>query len=104
METIQQMIDKVRHRERDELRSAVMNHGNEFIDGWEVIFDVDEERPIVTAYINDEPCDVVILSVRVDKSGKITITGEDKLNRGEEHEIYTGDIFVGQVQYITSNI
>lgn len=39
------------------------------------------------AYGYDEPCDVVILAVRVDNDGRITIIGNEKNDRGNEYEL-----------------
>lgn len=39
------------------------------------------------AYGYDEPCDVVILAVRVDNDGRITIIGNERNDRGNEHEL-----------------
>ena len=58
----------------------------------------------VAAYNYDEPCDVVILSVRVNRYGKLTIIGDEKNDRGNEHEIEADDIFAGQMSFITSEI
>ena len=62
------------------------------------------ECPIVAAYDYDEPCDVVILSVRVNKDGALTIIGDEKNDRGNEHEIEADDIFAGHMDFITSEI
>ena len=51
--------------------------------------------PIVAAYDYDEPCDVVILAVRVSNDGRITIIGDEENDRGNEHEIDADDIFAG---------
>ena len=62
------------------------------------------ECPIVAAYDYDEPCDVVILSVRANKDGSLTIIGDEKNDRGNEHEIEADDIFAGHMDFITSEI
>ena len=62
------------------------------------------ECPIVAAYDYDEPCDVVILSVRANKDGGLTIIGDEKNDRGNEHEIEADDIFAGHMDFITSEI
>ena len=59
---------------------------------------------IVAAYDYDEPCDVVILSVRVNRYGKLTIIGDEKNDRGNEHEIEVDDIFCGHLDYLISEI
>lgn len=71
-------------------------------DGYERHFE--GECPIVAAYDYDEPCDVVILAVRVDKDGNITIIGDEKNDRGNEHEIMADDIFAGHIDFIISEI
>ncbi|MDE8712556.1 hypothetical protein PZH41_25265, partial [Phocaeicola vulgatus] len=57
---------------------------------------------IVAAYDYDEPCDVVILAVRINNDGRITIIGDEKNYRGNEHEIDADDIFAGHIDFITS--
>ena len=47
---------------------------------------------------------MVILSVRVDKDGYFTIIGDEKNDRGNEHEIEADDIFAGHMDYITLEI
>ena len=47
---------------------------------------------------------IVILSVRVNRYGKLTIIGDEKNDRGNEHEIKADDIFAGQMDFITSEI
>lgn len=71
-------------------------------DGYEWHFE--GECPIVAAYDYDEPCDVVILSVRVDKDGYFTIIGDEKNDRGNEHEIDVDEIFAGHLDFIISEI
>ena len=62
------------------------------------------ECPIVAAYDYDEPCDVVILSVRVDKDGYFTIIGDEKNDRGNEHEIDVDEIFAGHLDFLIPEI
>ena len=87
---------EARRRLRKELEFAYQTQGYE----WHF----EGECPIVAAYDYDEPCDVVILSVRVNKEGKLTIIGDEKNDRGNEHEIEADDIFAGHMDFITSEI
>ena len=66
--------------------------GEKVDDGYEWHFE--GECPIVAAYDYDEPCDVVILSARVDKDGYFTIIGDEKNDRGNEHEIDVDEDFI----------
>lgn len=95
-------VQEVKHREQEELAEALRQHGEKVEDGYEWHFE--GERPIVAAYYCDEPCDMVILSVRVDKEGSLTIIGEDKNDKGYELEIEADDIFAGHMDFITSEI
>jgi len=112
---IEKMKQEVKHREQVELTYALRLHGKQVDDGHEWHFE--GECPIVAAYNYDEPCDVVILSVRVNRYGKLTIIGDEKggtqrpseslgghHDRGNEHEIKADDIFAGQMSFITSEI
>lgn len=104
METrsIQSLIDEIKQRERGELRTALMNYGKKVDDSYEYKFG--SECPVIVAYCGDEPCDVVILSVRMDKKGCLIIIGEEKLDRTYSFELDPDNIFAGQLQYVTSEI
>lgn len=95
-------VQEVKHREQVELTNAFRLHGKQVDDGHEWHFE--GECPIIAAYDYGEPCDVVILSVRVNRYGKLTIIGDEKNDRGNEHEIKADDIFAGQMSFITSEI
>ena len=100
--SIHESVQEVKHREQVELSNALRFHGKQVDDGYEWHFE--GECPIVAAYDYDEPCDVVILSVRVNRYGKLTIIGDEKNDRGNEHEIKADDIFAGQMDYLKSYI
>ena len=95
-------VKEVKHREQVELAIKLRLHGEKVDDGYEWHFE--GECPIIAAYDYDEPGDVVILAVRVNKDGKLTIIGDEKNDRGNEHEIDADDIFAGQMDFITSEI
>lgn len=100
--SIYDSVQEVKHREQEELAEALRQHGEKVDEGYEWHFE--GECPIVAAYDYDEPCDVVVLSVRVDKNGTLTIIGDEKNDRGNEHEICANDIFAGHMDFITSEI
>ena len=100
--SIYDSVQEVKHREQEELAVALKLHGEKVDDGYEWHFE--GECPIVAAYDYDEPCDVVILSVRANKDGGLTIIGDEKNDRGNEHEIEADDIFAGHMDFITSEI
>ena len=100
--SIQSLLYEVRQREQEELRTAVMHHGRKEKEGYEYKFG--PECPIIAAYIGDEPADVVILSVRMDKEGHLTIIGEEKLDRTISFELDPDKIFAGQLRYVTGGI
>ena len=100
--SIYDSVQEVKHREQEELAAALKLHGEKVDDGYEWHFE--GECPIVAAYDYDEPCDVVILSVRVDKDGDLTIIGDEKNDRGNEHEIDVDEIFAGHIDFIISEI
>ena len=100
--SIYDSVQEVKHREQEELVSAIRQYGEKVADGYEWHFEGD--CPIVAAYDYDEPCDVVILAVRVSNDGRITIIGDEKNDRGNEHEIDADDIFAGHIDFITSEI
>ena len=100
--SIYDSVQEVKHREQEELAESLRLRGDKVDDGYEWHFE--GECPIVAAYDYDEPCDVVILFVRVNKEGGLTIIGDEKNDRGNEHEIEADDIFAGHMDFITSEI
>ena len=100
--SIYDSVKEVKNREQEELAAALRLYGEKVDNGYEWHFE--GECPIVAAYDYDEPCDVVILSVRVDKDGYFTIIGDEKNDRGNEHEIEIDEVFAGHLEYLTSEI
>ena len=100
--SIYDSVQEVKHLEQEELAAKLRLRGEKVDDGYEWHFE--GECPIVAAYDYDEPCDVVILSVRVDKDGYFTIIGDEKNDRGNEHEIDIDEIFAGHIDFIISEI
>ena len=100
--SIYDSVQEVKHREQEELAEKLRLRGEKVDDGYEWHFE--GECPIVAAYDYDETCDVVILSVRVDKDGYFTIIGDEKNDRGNEHEIDIDEIFAGHLDFIISEI
>ncbi len=100
--SIYQCVQEVKHREQDELVAALHQHGQCVDNGYEWHFESDQ--PIVAAYLYDEPCDVVVMAVRVDEDGVITLIVEDKNDRGIEHEIAARSVFAGHLEYVTLDI
>ena len=100
--SIYDSVQEVKHREQEELAERLKLRGEKVYDGYEWHFE--GECPIVAAYDYDEPCDVVILSVRVDEDGYFTIIGDEKNDRGNEHEIDVDEIFAGHLDFIISEI
>ena len=93
--SIYDSVQEVKHRE-------LRLRGEKVDDGYEWHFE--GECPIVAAYDYDEPCDVVILAVRLDKDGDLTVIGDEKNDRGNEHEIDVDEIFAGHIDFIISEI
>lgn len=100
--SIYDSVQEIKHREQEKLAAALRLHGDKVDDDYEWHFK--GECPIVAAYDYDEPCDVVILSVRVDKDGYFTIIGDEKNDRGNEHEIDVDEIFAGHLDFVTAEI
>jgi len=100
--SIYDSVQEVKHREQEELAETLRLRGEKVDDGYEWHFE--GECPIVAAYDYDEPCDVVILAVKVDNDGYFTIIGDEKNDRGNEHEIDIDEIFAGHLDYLISEI
>ena len=65
--TIYDSVQEVKHRELEELATALRLHGDMVDDGYEWHFE--EEKPIVAGYIFDDPRDILIDAARVDADG-----------------------------------
>ena len=100
--SIYDSVKAIKRREQNELAEALRTHGTKADDGYE--FHFEDECPIIGAYDYEEPCDVVILSARVDKDGYIKLIGDEKNDRGNPHPIDPDDVFAGQLEYVTSSI
>lgn len=100
--SIYDSVQEVKRREQEKLAEALRRYGEKVYDGYEWHFE--GGYPIVAAYDHDEPCDVVILAVRMDKDGCITIIGYEKNDRGNEHEIKVDEIFAGHLDFVTAEI
>ena len=100
--SIYDSIKAIKRREQQELADALRKHGSKVDDGYE--FHFEDECPIIGAYDYEEPCDVVILSARIDKDGYLKLIGDEKNDRGNPHSIDPDDVFAGQLEYVTSSL
>ena len=100
--SIYDSVKAIKRREQQELADALRKHGSKVDDGYE--FHFEEECPIIGAYDYEEPCDVVILSARIDKDGYLKLIGDEKNDRGNPHSIDPDDVFAGQLEYVTSSL
>ena len=100
--SIYDSVQEVKHREQEELVSAIRQYGEKVADGYEWHFEGD--CPIVAAYDFYARCVVLTLAVWLSKFAIITIFVVDKHDRGNEHEIDADDIFAGHIDFITSEI
>lgn len=94
-------VQYLKKREQEKLRESLRIHGQSVDGGYEIHFE--DDRPFVAAYLWDEPCDVRINAVRVDKDGYLTILGEGK-DCGDIVEIEEDDFFAGQLDYVTEKV
>lgn len=95
-------VKQIQYREQSELADALRRYGNKVNDGYEWYFA--DNFPIVAAYGGDDPCDVVVRAVKMDKYGFVNIIGEDKNCQEYELNLKAEDFFAGQLDYITSAI
>ena len=100
--SIYDSVKAIKRREQLELADALRKHGVKVDDGYE--FHFKDECPIIGAYDYEEPCDVVILSARIDKDGYLKLIGDEKNDRGNPHPIDPDDVFAGQLEYIITSI
>ena len=100
--SIYDSVQEVKRRELHDLSDALRQRGEKVEEGYEYHFE--GECPIIAAYSYDEPCDVVILAAKVDKEGYVTLIGDEKNDRGNEHYIDPDDVFAGHLDYIICGI
>lgn len=100
--SIYDSVKAIKRREQKELAEALRKYGTRTDDGFEYRFE--DECPIIGAYDYEEPCDVVILSARIDKDGYLKLIGDEKNDRGNPHSIDPDDVFAGQLEYVTSSL
>lgn len=102
--TIHEEVAALQAQEQKELKKKLRECGKKTANGYEYTFDNEDMRPIIAAYNYDEPADVVIIAAKLNKWGKLTLIGDEKCDRGNEHEMHINDIFAGQLDYVTSAI
>ena len=100
--SIYDSVKAIKRREQQELADALRKYGSKVDNGYE--FHFEDECPIIGAYDYEEPCDVVILSARIDKDGYLKLIGDEKNDRGNPHSIDPDDVFAGQLEYVTSSL
>lgn len=104
MKTIEELVEEVKSREKEELIDAVRKYGKAVKEGHMVEFGEDS-RPVIAGYIGDDPCDIVIKSVLVTTNGHVYLEGFDKNNIFCQYkDIEPIDIFAGHLEYVTSSI
>lgn len=102
--TIHEEVEALKAQEQKELKKKLRECGEKTESGYGYTFDNEDMRPIIAAYNYDEPADVVIIAAKLNKWGKLTLIGDEKNDRGNEHEMHINDIFAGQLDYVTSAI
>lgn len=100
--SIHEQVKAIKRQEQTELITAVRRYGKQADGGYEIHFEAD--FPIVAGYLFDEPTDIVIMAVRVDTEGYLSLIGEDKEYRGEQYSIEPDELFAGQMDYISSDV
>lgn len=100
--SVYEQEQELKIREQEELKASICKYGEHIDGGYEVHFE--GEQPIIGGYLFDEPCDIVITAVRVNDKGYLSVLGEDKECRGEQHNIVLDDIIGGHLDFVTSKI
>lgn len=103
-DNIDKRIEEIKRHERIALRDAMYQHGKLLKDGSRVYRWEEPDAPIIAGYIGDDPCDIVIKSVKVSKHGNISLRGVMKNDPYDEYGIKPEEIFAGHLQFVTSNI
>ena len=102
--SIYKAYKKVMRREKEELRAKVSKYGKVNADGdKEYVFDK-ENAPIIAGYLNDEPCDITVSSVFLIQEEVVALVGRDKEGYLEERHIDPDEVFMGHLEFVTSEI
>lgn len=96
-------VKDIKERERNECINALVKRGEQCNGGFEKHFN-EENMPMVAGYLYDEPCDIVIQSVRADDDGYVELKGYDKNDPYSEQEFSASELFAGQLNEITEMI
>lgn len=100
--SIYEMCQEIKHLEQEELIQALKKYGDKVDNGFEVLFE--GERPIIAVSGEESPHDAIIIAVRVDSDGDITLLGYDKTYCDDSHDIDVNDVFCGHLEFVTTYI
>ena len=99
--TVYEAVRQIKAREQQELAEVLKQYGTPTSTGCEYRFE--DESPIVASYINDEPCDLVVLAVWLDGNA-LSIYGMEK-NCGFSPRFHDpNEVFAGHLDCVTSEI
>ena len=99
--TVYEAVKQIKAREQQELIDVLRQYGTPTSTGCEYRFE--DESPIVASYINDEPCDLVVLAVWFD-GNTLSIYGMEK-NCGFSPRFHDpNEVFAGHLDCVTSEI
>lgn len=91
-------VEAIKKREHEELIEALREYGEVVDCGYEYHFEGDS--PVVAGYSYDEPCDITVKAVRVDKHGDIYLIGDD--SSVDDIDIPANEVFAGHLDCVTS--
>lgn len=110
--TIHDAVENIKRREQVELAEAVRKFGKKTPKGYEFRFK--ENSPIIAAYSNDEPCDIIVLAVMLEEyelpdckdivKTKFTLLATEKGSGFQPKEYMPDEAFAGQLEYVTSDL
>lgn len=95
--SIYDSVEALKLREQDMLRDALRKYGERTENGYEYHFKYD--TPTVAADPYDDPHDVVVSSVKMNKDGFIHLAVEDK-GSCDLHEISARSVFAGHLEFV----
>jgi len=96
-------VQALKWMEQKDLADAVKTYGEQVDGGYEYCFE-EGNRPIVAAYSYDEPCDVIVLSAKIDRDGSLSLFIKEKENLLCEHEIEPDEVFAGHLDFVIAGI
>ncbi len=113
LSAIHNSVQNIKNREQQELTDAVRKFGKKTRLGYR--FDFNDQGPVIAAYSNDEPTDIVVSAVLLDEyemsehsdpisQTRLTLLATEKNVGFIPRQYMPNEVFAGQLEYVTSDL